>query len=95
MVVRKLRGQSSGAVQQHRRSKGSCGPHRKDATVGWALSLDGSMHDTRSDPRFIQCRIARPLFRLCAELNYSRLSHRSVNPSCNQLCQRQGFDAAL
>lgn len=53
MVLRKLRGQSFRAVQQHRRSAASCRPSQKNATVGSALLLDGSMQDTRSNPRLI------------------------------------------
>lgn len=53
LVWRKLRGQSLGAVQQHRRSAASCRPSQKNATVGSALLLDGSMQDTRSTPRLI------------------------------------------
>ena len=43
MVVRKLRGQSFGAVQQHRRSTASCRPYRQDVTDGLVLSLNGWM----------------------------------------------------
>jgi hypothetical protein len=39
MVVRKLCGQSFGAVQQHRGSTASCRPPRKVAIVGLALLL--------------------------------------------------------
>jgi hypothetical protein len=54
-VAQKLLCQFFGAVQQHRRSTASCRLPRKETTAGSLLLLDGSMHDTRSDPWVTMC----------------------------------------
>lgn len=73
LVVRKLCGQSFGAVQQHHRSTSPCRSPRQDATVDSTLFLDGWIQQIVFSG---QCWIARPpLF------HYSRVSTSSTYDS--------------